>query len=131
MTAHPDRLRLGDVVRFAAKMYEVVGFDGGAALLRTEQGHTSVVRIAALLGDESFAVLNSGHRRRPLVPSYFDSLPQGVRDRALWLESHVSEVLDGVPIGSALGTTPRPGYDVICTNIASARVGESGRASGV
>jgi hypothetical protein len=75
MSGRPDRLRLGDVVRFQYQLHTIVGFDGTGALLRTDAGATLVVTIAALVGDGSFEVIGAPHRRRPLVPSYFESLP--------------------------------------------------------
>jgi hypothetical protein len=48
VSGQPDRLRLGDVVRFDGDSHEIVGFDGAAAILSTPAGRTSVVTIAAL-----------------------------------------------------------------------------------
>ena len=58
VSGRPDRLRLGDVVRFDGDSHEIVGFDGAAAILSTPAGRTSVVTIAAPLGDASFEVLH-------------------------------------------------------------------------
>ena len=39
------------------------------------------------------------------------------REKALWLQDHISEVLDGAPAGSPPETPARPGYDVTCTTL--------------
>ena len=48
MSGRPDRLRLGDTVRFDGQLYDIVGLDGAGVLLQTREGRTSVITIAAL-----------------------------------------------------------------------------------
>ncbi|KPN44999.1 integrase [Mycobacterium intracellulare subsp. chimaera] len=50
-------------------------------------------------------------RRRPIPPAYFDSLPAQAQERTLWLEHHITEVLDGLPAGANPTASPREGYD--------------------
>jgi transposase InsO family protein len=57
-------------------------------------------------------------RRRPLPPAHFDTLSAEAQERALFLEHHITEVLDGIPAGSPPLTTPRPGYDPASTSLA-------------
>ena len=33
------------------------------------------------------------------------------QERALWLEHHITEVLDGIPVGAVRRLSPRNGYD--------------------
>jgi putative transposase len=121
VSGRPDRLRLGDVVRFDGDSHEIVGFDGAAAILSTTADRTSVVTIAAPLGDASFEVLHCPHRRHRFAPAYFEALPANILERALLLRAHVSEVLDGVSAGSAPGSAPgsvpQRQYEVSCTTL--------------
>jgi hypothetical protein len=117
MTApRAGRLHIGDFIRCGGMLHEVVGLDGAVAILRSDAGRRVVMKIGALLTDPTFEIVDSCRRRRPLAPAYFLSLPVEVRDRALWLESHVSEVLDGIRAGSP-DTAPRPEYDVTRTTL--------------
>lgn len=117
MTAAPaGQLHIGDFVRFDGMLHEVVGLDGAVAILLSDAGRRVVMKIGALLGDPTFEIVDSRRRRRPLAPAYFESLPAEVRDRARWLESHVSEVLDGIRAGSP-DMAPRPEYDVTRTTL--------------
>ncbi|WP_397517774.1 Mu transposase C-terminal domain-containing protein [Rhodococcus oxybenzonivorans] len=90
------------------------------------------MKVTALLNDPTFESISSAHRRRPLAPLYFDALPPRIRERALWLEAHVTEVLDGIPIteGGA-GRAPRPEYDITRTTLRQrelAKIGELARS---
>jgi putative transposase len=135
--ARAGQLRIGDFVRFDAELYEVVGLDGSVAILTTSEGRRMAIKLAALLGDSSFEVVDSYRRRRPMPPSYFQLLPSEVRDKALWLETHVTEVLDGVPVGAEPGAMPRPEYDVTRTTMRQreiakvAELAQLGRAIGL
>jgi hypothetical protein len=93
------------------------GVDGATVILLAGSGRRVVVKSGVLLSDATFEIISSHRRRRPLPPAYFPSLPNTFRDRALWLESHVSEVLDGVPAGSDPGMQPQPAYDVTRTTL--------------
>lgn len=115
--ARTGRLHVGDFVRFDDAVHEVVGLDGAVTILMSEAGRRVVMKVGALLCDPTFEMIDSGRRRRSLPPAYFESLPTEVRNKAQWLEAHVSEVLDGVPAGSPLGATARPGFDVTRTTL--------------
>lgn len=111
------QVRVGDFVSFDGDVCEVAGFDGSVVLLLNGQGRKTALTLAALLGDPAFEILDAHRRRRPLAPAYFDSLPSEIRAKALRLESHVTEVLDGIPVGSESGALPRPQYDVTRTTL--------------
>lgn len=115
--AQAGQVRIGDFVRFDGQVHEVGGIDGATVILLADSGRRVVVKSSVLLSDATFEIISSHRRRRPLPPAYFMLLPSEFRDRALWLESHVSEVLDGVPAGSDPGTDPRPAYDVTRTTL--------------
>ena len=122
------QLRLGDRVRVGDMDYELVGIDGYVAMLAAADGRTTAMKVAALLGDPTFEIVSSAHRRRPVVPTYFDALPPRIRERAVWLEAHVTEVLDGIPMTEdGIGCAPRPEYDVTRTTLRQrelAKIGE-------
>jgi putative transposase len=115
--ARAGQLRIGDFVRFDGQLHEIAGIDGAAVILLAHSGRRVVIKSSVLLNDSTFEIVTSHRRRRPLPPAYFGLLPAEFRDKALWLESHVSEVLDGVPAGSEPGTAPRPAYDVTRTTL--------------
>ncbi|WP_260502416.1 Mu transposase C-terminal domain-containing protein [Rhodococcus aetherivorans] len=90
------------------------------------------MKVAALLGDPTFEIVSSVPRRRPVVPPYFDALPPRIRERAVWLEAHVTEVLDGIPsTEDGTGRAPRPEYDITRTTLRQrelAKIGELARS---
>ena len=98
MSGRPDRLRLGDVVRFDGDSHEIVGFDGAAAILSTPAGRTSVVTIAAPLGDASFEVLHLW-AHRSAAPS----------KRELW-DTTITEILAGYQADAAGKRPPESLY---------------------
>ncbi|USC17976.1 Mu transposase C-terminal domain-containing protein [Rhodococcus sp. 11-3] len=106
--------------------------DGSAALLATADGRITAIKVATLLGDPTFEIVSSAPRRRRLVPTYFDALPPRIRERAVWLEAHVTEVLDGIPLAeNDTGAAPRPEYDITRTTLRQrerAKIGELARS---
>ena len=49
----------------------------------------------------------------PVLPPFalLDTVPEPVAERARFLESHILEVLTGLPAGAAAGQEPRPDFD--------------------
>jgi putative transposase len=117
VSAEPAKIAIGDFCRYGGTLCELVAIDGVIAKLRREDGMLAAVKIADLFTDESFDVFSPSVRRRPIPPDYFDSLPAEVQERVLWLEHHITEVLDGVPVGSSATSTPRAGYDITATSL--------------
>lgn len=117
MTAEPAKIAIGDFCRYDGKFCELVAIDGMIAKLRREDGQLAAVKIADLFADSSFDVLSPSVRRRPIPPDDFSALPSPVQERVLWLEHHISEVVDGMPVGSPPQTTPRNGYDIRSTSL--------------
>ncbi len=115
MTTHKTGiLRLGDRVEFDGKDYVFVALNGEVAELRAGQETPLNVLMTTLLTDKSFKLIGiDGIRRRGLGESkIFETLPAPAKDRAHWLENHITEVLDGVPAGAEPGARPRRDYDV-------------------
>ena len=100
MNAEPAKIAIGDFCRYDGKFCELVAIDGMIAKLRREDGQLAAVKIADLFADSSFDVFSPSVRRRPIPPDYFSTLPSQVQERVLWLEHHISEVVDGIPVGS-------------------------------
>jgi len=40
-------------------------------------------------------------------------LPADVQERARWLEEHITEVIDGLPLSAEPGTRPWPAFDPV------------------
>ncbi len=108
----PGALQLGDHVRFRDGLYEIAGLDGEIVFLTVRDGVGAMrvaIKLTALLADPTFEPVATTFRRRRIRPHYFEALPVTVRERACRLERHVTEVVVGVPIDAAPGTSPRRG----------------------
>ena len=107
-------LRIGDDIGFRGVTYRLTALDGDVALLAMGAEPPIAIKIASLVSDESFTVVNAKPLRRRLTgPSkLFESLPAGVQQRARALEAHITEILDGVPVNAEPGTAARHLYDV-------------------
>lgn len=117
MSAEPANIAIGDFCRYDGRLCELVAIDGLVAKLRREDGQLAAVKIADLFADDSFDVFSPSVRRRPIPPDYFPTLPAQVQKRVHWLEHHISEVVDGIPVGSPPQSLPRRGYDVRETSL--------------
>lgn len=111
MNAAQASLRIGDFCRFDGQLCELIALDGAAAKLRRANGQLAAVKLSTLFSDNSFEIITPSVRRRPIAPAYFDALPTQAQERALWLEHHITEVLDGLPAGGDATSSPREGYD--------------------
>lgn len=131
MRAGDRQIRVGSRVRFRELVYDVAGTDGSSVFLAGTSGGAPLTILATdLLTDRTFA-LESVIARPVAPPALFDLLPDDVRDAARDLEGHITEVLDGVPVGAPHGTRPRPEYDVGSTTLRQremAKVAELERA---
>ncbi|MEU9333224.1 TniB family NTP-binding protein [Streptomyces sp. NPDC048290] len=104
----PDRLVVGDRVRFDGHECTVTGVCGGRVALLDGLGATEHIDVLTLLAAQDFAFVGRGTEpdRQEAPP-----LPESVLAQARWWRRHVTEVLDGVPYGAPPGTTPRSAYD--------------------
>lgn len=107
-------MRIGDRISVQGVRYDLSGLDGNVALLTAAGEATLTIMVVPLVADKSFELLDAPPlRRRINEPSIvFDSLPARVQSKACWWESHITEVLDGIPSHAGPEVTPRPGYDV-------------------
>jgi hypothetical protein len=104
----PPRLGLGDQVRFEGRAWVVAGFEHGLVQLTDPLGNMASPRVAELVLSADFEVVERGSR----VPS-IRVLPasDAVLAQARWWERHITEVISGLPPGSAPDAAPRAEYD--------------------
>ncbi|PZT77305.1 MULTISPECIES: TnsA-like heteromeric transposase endonuclease subunit [unclassified Streptomyces] len=109
--SRPATVGVGDRVRFAGQVRAVLAVSAIAVTLAGEGDVPREVPLAVLLGDEGFEVLGSAGRL-PLPPvSLLEALPEHAREKALWWEGHILEVLHGVDPNRGEDAGPRPEYD--------------------
>ncbi|MET9906126.1 TnsA-like heteromeric transposase endonuclease subunit [Streptomyces sp. NPDC006476] len=109
--SRPAALVVGDRVRFAGQVRAVVAVSARAVTLTDEGGSPREVPLVVLLGEKDFEVLNSPVRI-PVPPvSLLEALPERVREKALWWEGHILEVLHGLGPDADADARPRPEYD--------------------
>ncbi|MFE5591172.1 hypothetical protein [Streptomyces sp. NPDC056549] len=107
----PATIGVGDRVRFAGQVRAVLAVSARAVTLADEDDSPRDVPLAVLLGDENFEVLDSAVRLPPLPVSLLEALPEHAREKALWWEGHILEVLHGVDPNADEDAGPRPEYD--------------------
>ncbi|HEV2452144.1 MAG TPA: Mu transposase C-terminal domain-containing protein [Streptosporangiaceae bacterium] len=113
----PGVLRIGDRIRFAGTAHIVAGLSGTLVRLADQDGGTSVVQLAHLLGDASFQ--RTGERGPvPLLPAGLNGIPARAAEEAAWWQRHLTEVLTGLPPEAAAGARPRPQYDPAARTLA-------------
>ncbi|MCP9002091.1 Mu transposase C-terminal domain-containing protein [Pseudarthrobacter sp. RMG13] len=115
MTASDTSLRIGDEVMFRGVTYRLTGLDGDIALLAVAGESPVVIKLGALFADSSFKVTSArpAERRKLTGQSMlFDSLPPDVQQKTRRLESHITEILDGLPCDATPGQMPNPAYSV-------------------
>jgi putative transposase len=114
--SRPPVLAAGEQVRFRGQVRSVTGLAGGMALL-SGAGADLAVPLAELFADPGFAVVTAG-RPAPLPPEgLLDGLPAAVTDRARWLESHLAEVVSGLPAEAGPDAVPRLEYEPTATSL--------------
>lgn len=106
-------ISIGNRISFRGVIYNLTGLDGDVALLTVPGEPPVAIRVTSLFADQSFEILDAIplHRRITGPSRLFDSLPVEVQQTARWWESHITEVLDGVPCDAAPGQVPRRNYD--------------------
>lgn len=109
--SRPAAVGVGERVRFAGQVRAVLAVSARAVTLSDEGGSPREVPLVMLLGDEGFEVLGS-RVRMPLPPvSLLEALPEHAREKALWWEGHILEVLHGTDPAAGEDAGPRPEYD--------------------
>ncbi|MCZ4509086.1 hypothetical protein O3Q52_12895 [Streptomyces sp. ActVer] len=108
-------LRVGDRIRFEGRNQQVIGLEGTALRLLSDEGDTSVVAAGCVMAAVDFEVLDRGAKAvlEKILPPFalVDALPPPVVEQARFWERHVVEVITGLPPDAEEGTAPRPEYD--------------------
>jgi hypothetical protein len=107
-------LRVGDRVRFEDAEHQVVGIDGTTVRLLAGDGRPWLAALAFLTGSAGFEVLGAaGQARGPALPPFamLDAVTEPAAERARFWESHVLEVITGLPAGAGENQEPRPEFD--------------------
>lgn len=120
-TARPSGVVVGDHVQFAGGSWIVRELTGAAVVLVDVAGAEAEVAVAVstLLADPGFMVVGGNAAGRAPVPARgaLESLPSETAEQARRWESHVTEVLRGIPAGAPSGTQPRPAYNLVTTSL--------------
>ncbi len=107
-------LRVGEKVRFEEAVHRVVAIEGTTVRLVAADGRPWLAAVAFLAGSPGFEVIGEPEPgQRPVLPPFalLDTVTEQVAERARFWESHVLEVLTGLPAGAAEGQEPRPEFD--------------------
>lgn len=101
-TARPSGVVVGDHVQFAGGSWIVRELTGAAVVLVDVAGAEAEVAVSKLLADPGFMVVGGNAAGRAPVPARgaLESLPSETAEQARRCESHVTEVLRGIPAGA-------------------------------
>lgn len=106
----PPTLAVGERVRFEGQVRGVFEVTAQAAVLEDAESPHRVVALVELFEAEDFEVLFR-QERMPLTDlSVLETLPATAVQQALWWESHILEVVHGLPPDAEPGTKPRAEY---------------------
>ncbi|WP_369032360.1 AAA family ATPase [Streptomyces adonidis] len=134
----PDRLTVGDRVRFDAGAYTITKLYGRQLTLVETNGQTRTADALTVLRDPDFAVLEREPTHISARKPPTEGSDRDVTAVARWWEPHIVEVLSGVPPGASAGTVPRPEFDPLRHSLAErerakaeelARLGVSGASA--
>ena len=105
-------LRIGDRVRFGGGVHQVVGIEGTTVRLVPEGGLPWLAAAGHLMAAADFEIMGRGDGE-PVIPpiALLGAVPEPVAERARFWESHILEVLTGLPGDAAEGAVPRPDFD--------------------
>ncbi|WP_432171232.1 Mu transposase C-terminal domain-containing protein [Streptomyces sp. 1222.5] len=106
----PTGIEVGAWVRFDGQVHAVTAVTTTTVTLTDTDGPAVAVELDALLRGEDFAVVDVPVRQSLPAASLLETFPKAVREKALWWEGHILEVLHGLPPGAEPGTSPRPEY---------------------
>lgn len=114
----PGGLRIGDRVRFQARVHTVVGLSGTLVRLADEQGSSCALHLPHLLSSPGFVILEQRPAVRVPQAGRLERLPEAVVERAVWWEGHVVEVLTGRAADAPADTPVTPAYDPTVRSLA-------------
>lgn len=105
-------VRVGDRVRFESGVHHVVGLEGTTVRLVAEGGLPWLAAAGHLMAAPDFEIVGD-QGRRPVIPplALLGAVPEPVAERARFWESHILEVITGLPGDAAEGDAPRPDFN--------------------
>lgn len=108
-------LRVGGHLELRGQAYRLLSLNGNVAVLSAADMPPTAVNVQELFADPTFkpGTGPAPGRQPPASLAIFEALPVDVQQRARWLEEHISEVIDGVPVSADPGTRPRPAFDPV------------------
>jgi len=113
--SRPVQLRAGAEIRYRGGLHTVVTVSGTTVGLADVTGVVTQVRAAELVADPGFLVVSQHHAPLP-ASGMLETLPEAVRENALWWETHIVELLSGLRSdGSA--ELMRPEFDPATTTL--------------
>ncbi|MGO4584263.1 Mu transposase C-terminal domain-containing protein [Arthrobacter sp. 2RAF6] len=108
-------LRVGGHLELHGQAYRLLSLNGNIAVLTAPEMAPTAVNVHELFADPSFkpSTRSAPGRQSPASSAIFEALPPDVQHRARWLEAHITEVIDGLPVVAEPGSRPRPAYDPV------------------
>jgi hypothetical protein len=105
-------LRIGDRVRFGGGVHQVVGIEGTMVRLVPEGGLPWLAAAGYLMAAADFEIMGRDDGE-PVIPpvALLGALPEPLAERARFWETHILEVLTGLPGDAPEGAVPRPDFD--------------------
>ena len=102
-------------MRVAGVPHLVIGVTGTLVRMADPAGNVCSVMVTELLGDDRYELADGPSAHPAAVPAGLEALPAEAAEQARWWETHIAEVVYGVPPDAPPGTRPRPGYDPAVT----------------
>lgn len=104
----PERLGVGDRVRYVGRAYTVTHLSGRLVGLTDALGDVQRIDVAALCRAEGFVVLEQGHKPPPARRPRLGFVAE---QEARWWHPHIVEVLTGLRPDAPEGAQPREQFD--------------------
>jgi len=105
-------LRVGDRIRFDGGVHQVAGIEGTMVRLVPESGLPWLAAAGHLMAAADFEIMDRDNTE-PVIPpvALLGAVPESVAERARFWESHILEVLTGLPGDACEGAVPRADFD--------------------
>ncbi|MFF1742812.1 hypothetical protein [Streptomyces mirabilis] len=130
-TSRPVGLRIGDQVRFEDRLHSVVGLEGTLVRLADEGGSVAVIHLPHLLMSAGFERVDRADRLPLPQTSRLQGLSPEEMRVAEWWETHLHEVLTGLPPQAGPDTAPRPEYDPAVHSLAARERAKAAELAGL
>ncbi|MGW1365127.1 hypothetical protein ACWCQP_48120 [Streptomyces chartreusis] len=124
-------LRIGDQVRFEGRLHSVVALEGTLVRLADEGGLVAVIHLPHLLMSAGFERVDRADRLPLPQTSRLEGLSrEEMRVAELW-ETHLHQVLTGLPPQAGPDTAPRPEYDPAVHSLAARERAKAAELAGL